>query len=216
MILPDTTQITSATIGARLQRLRLGQNLSVRDLAGKAGIDKNTVLRIEKGLPVSGRTLERVCVALQVYVSRLLLPEPEPGETVVLHRRAAETWWPYPGMGDPFPDEPGDREPAPKAAWHAARGSLTSLAARLPRGKMRSSLLRLWEETTPNAHPGEEFVFCLSGNACVTVAGHSYILAEGDAANFYCAERHTYSPAPDTPEDALPVLLLTVWHDSQE
>ncbi len=215
MILPDLSQLNGATVGARVQRLRLKQGISVRDLADKAGVDKNTVLRVEKGLSVSGRTLERVCGALGVYVSRLLLPEPAEEETVVIHRRASETWWPYPGMGDPFPDEPAGA-PAPKATGAAPRGEVVSLEARLPRGKMRSSLLRLWEQTTPNAHPGEEFVFCVSGTATLTVAGKEFALAEGDAATFYCAEPHTYAPAPDAPPAGLPVLLLTVWHDSQE
>ena len=235
MIVPDSTELLSATVGARIQRLRLKQNLSVRDLAEKAGVDKNTILRVEKGLTVSGRTLDRVCHALGVYVSRLLLPEPEEGEAVVLHRRDAEVWWPYPGMGDPFPGNDSDTDapppltgkatsdndtgpyPTPKVGTQTTpRGFVASLACRMPRGKMRSSLIRLWDETTPNAHPGEEFVFCLSGKANLTVAGRSYLLDEGDAATFYCAERHTYAPAPDTPESSLPVLLLTVWHDTQE
>lgn len=220
MILPDTNQLLAATVGARVQRLRLAQSLSVRDLADKAGVDKNTILRVEKGLSVSGRTLERVSTALGVYVSRLLLPEPDDAETVVLHRRDGETWWPYPGMGDPFPDassgEAANR-PAPKMTGDTLpRGAVTSLSARLPRGTLRSSLLRLWEETPANAHPGEEFVFCLHGAAVLTVAGRTYPLSEGDAASFYCAERHTYAPAPDTAPELLPVLLLTVWHDSQE
>lgn len=235
MIVPDSTELLSATVGARIQRLRLKQNLSVRDLAEKAGVDKNTILRVEKGLTVSGRTLDRVCRALDVYVSRLLLPEPEEGEAVVLHRRNAEVWWPYPGMGDPFPGDDSDMgnlspvengaeisddptpHPTPKVGEQTTpRGFVASLACRMPRGKMRSSLIRLWDETTPNAHPGEEFVFCLSGRASLTVAGRSYLLEQGDAATFYCAERHTYAPAPDAPASSLPVLLLTVWHDSQE
>jgi transcriptional regulator with XRE-family HTH domain len=236
MIVPDSTEILSATVGARIQRLRLKQNLSVRDLAEKAGVDKNTILRVEKGLTVSGRTLDRVCHALDVYVSRLLLPEPEEGEAVVLHRRDEEVWWLYPGMGDPFPGDESDSHgppsvaesvttdgdqsprPTPKVGAQAAtpRGFVASLACRMPRGKMRSSLIRLWDETTPNAHPGEEFVFCLSGKASLTVAGRSYMLNEGDAATFYCAERHTYAPAPNAPPSSLPVLLLTVWHDTQE
>lgn len=215
MVLPNTQKINGATVGARIQRLRLQQTLSVRDLAEKAGVDKNTVLRVEKGLPVSGRTLDRVCDALGVYVSRLLLPEPGEGETVMLHRRDTETWWPYPGMGDPFPDEPGG-VPTPKGTGIAAGGEVVSMESRLERGKLRSSLIRLWEETTPNAHPGEEFVFCVSGRASLRVAGREYRLAEGDAATFYCAEPHTYAPTPDATPGELPVLLLAVWHDSQE
>jgi len=96
------------------------------------------------------------------------------------------------------------------------RGSVASLACRMPRGRLRSSLIRIWEETTPNAHPGEEFVFCLHGSACLTVAGRPYLLQEGDAATFWCAEQHSYAPAPDADPKTLPVLLLTVWADARD
>jgi quercetin dioxygenase-like cupin family protein len=86
----------------------------------------------------------------------------------------------------------------------------------MPHGRLRSSLLRLWDETTANAHPGEEFVFCLAGRARLTVAGRDYLLGPGDAASFWCAERHTYAPEPGTPESELPVLLLTVWLDARD
>jgi len=42
-----------ATLGARIQRFRLLQGLSVRDLAERAGVNKNTILRLEKGLTPS-------------------------------------------------------------------------------------------------------------------------------------------------------------------
>ncbi|MBC8104273.1 MAG: cupin domain-containing protein [Cytophagales bacterium] len=94
---------------------------------------------------------------------------------------------------------------------------MTSLACRMPHGRLRSSLLRLHEETTANMHPGEEFVFCLHGAARLTISGKAYFLNEGDAATFWCAEPHTYAPASGSvPPSDPPLLLLTVWLDARE
>jgi transcriptional regulator with XRE-family HTH domain len=220
--------LSPTTLGARIQRLRIRQGLSVRDIADKAEVDKNTVLRLEKGLPTSARTRDRVCAALGVYVSRLALPEPDEREVVVKHSREREVWWPYPGMGEPSalpllgstPVEElfkGEDAAMEKAAEQLAAGYVTSLACRMPHGRLRSSLLKLYEETTANMHPGEEFCFCLRGRALLTVSGKTTLLEEGDAATFWCAEPHTYAPASGAvPPGEPPILLLTVWLDARE
>ena len=129
--------LSPATLGARIQRLRLRQGLSVRDVALKADVDKNTVLRLEKGLPTSARTRDRIGLALGTYISRLTLPDPEEFELLAQHTRAKETWWPYPGMGEPQPlnGENSDDETEENARLTAAtHGFVTSLACRMPRG----------------------------------------------------------------------------------
>lgn len=220
--------LSPTTLGARIQRLRVRQGLSVRDVADKAEVDKNTILRLEKGLPTSARTRDRVCAALGVYVSRLALPEPDDREVMVKHSRDREVWWPYPGMGEPrslpllgsTPVEDlfkNKEDLLEQAASQLAAGYVTSLACRMPQGRLRSSLLKLYEETTANMHPGEEFCFCLRGAAVLKVSGKTTLLEEGDAVTFWCAEPHTYAPAfgvitPDQP----PILLLTVWLDARE
>jgi transcriptional regulator with XRE-family HTH domain len=67
-------------IGARISALRLELNLTQADLAGRAGVSKRTVERIESGsvgTQLSG--FIRICRALGI-VERLeaLLPEPGP------------------------------------------------------------------------------------------------------------------------------------------
>jgi transcriptional regulator with XRE-family HTH domain len=71
-----------ATLGARMQRIRQRQNLSVRELADKAGVNKNTILRLEKGLTPSYATLNRVCEALGIHIAQLTQPEPDENEPV--------------------------------------------------------------------------------------------------------------------------------------
>jgi len=183
------------TLGARIQRVRQRQNLSVRDLADKAGVNKNTILRLEKGLTPSYATLNRVCEALGVHVAQLTQPEPVEDETIALHSRHDEG-------REPFAED--------------ERVLLSVLSCRLPGGKINSAVLELYDESEPVNHPGEELVFCLRGTAKLTVAGRTYVLQEGDAATFWPAERHSYGPADDTAEEQLPVILLCVWVDARE
>ena len=83
------------TIGDRIQRTRLRQDLSVRDLAERAGVNKNTILRLEKGFTPSYSTLNRVCTALGIHVAQLTEPEPDEGETIALHSRGEEVRQPF-------------------------------------------------------------------------------------------------------------------------
>ncbi|WP_394794459.1 helix-turn-helix domain-containing protein [Armatimonas sp.] len=183
------------TLGARIQRIRQRQNFSVRDLADKAGVNKNTILRLEKGLTPSYSTLNRVCEALGVHVAQLTQPEPDEDQTIALHARAQE-----------------GREPL--AADESVL--LSSLRCRLPGGRVNAAIMELYGESESTTHPGEELVFCLRGSAKVAVAGRTYELGEGDAATFWSAERHSYGPADDAAEEQLPVILLMVWVDSRE
>ncbi|MFY7954169.1 MAG: helix-turn-helix domain-containing protein [Armatimonadaceae bacterium] len=184
-----------ATLGARIQRFRLRQSLSVRDLAERAGVNKNTILRLEKGLTPSYSTLNRVCGALGVHIAQLTRSEPADDDLVSIHRRADE------GRSALALDE---------------TVLLSSLSCRLGGGRLNSAVMELYGQSEPVHHPGEELVFCLRGQAKLTVAGRSYTLGEGDAAVFWSSERHDYSPADEVPEDSMPVLLLLVWLDTRD
>jgi transcriptional regulator with XRE-family HTH domain len=184
------------TLGARIQRVRIKQDLSVRELAERAGVNKNTVLRLEKGLTPSYATLNRVCEALGVHVAQLTQPEPDERETISLHARALE-----------------GREPL--ASDESVL--LSSLKCRLPGGRINAAIMELYTDSSESSnHPGEEFVFCLRGTAKLLVAGRPYVLSEGDAASFWCTEKHTYGVAEGADEEKLPVILLTVWVDTRE
>jgi transcriptional regulator with XRE-family HTH domain len=215
------------TLGARIQRVRLRKEMSVRDLAEAAGVNKNTVLRLEKGLTPSYATLARVCEALGVHVAQLTQPEPEEINTIALHDREQEVRRAYlsefvgkgadPSVADAvvlFQDGTG----MPSFAADE-KVLLSILACRLPGGRLNAAVLELYGESEPVTHPGEELVFCLKGTARLTVAGRSYRLREGDAATFWCSERHSYGPMPedeDEGEDSLPVRVLSVWIDTRE
>jgi len=206
-----------ATLGARIQRIRVRQGLSVRDLADRSGVNKNTILRLEKGLTPSYATLTRVCEALGIHVAQLTRPEPEEGETIALHQREREVRIAYPGEGAALAlSEVAGGGQQPFAADEKVL--LSVLTSRLPGGRINAAVLELFAESETVTHPGEEMVFCLRGAVRLTVAGRSYTLREGDAATFWCSERHSYAPAEEAlaSEEDLPVKLLSVWIDARE
>jgi|GEM_PF-442309 Predicted transcriptional regulators len=220
---PNDANPSPATLGARIQRIRLKQNLSVRDVADRASVNKNTILRLERGMTPSYATLTRVCEALGIHVAQLTRPEPDEEDTISLHHRDREVWYPYRAL------QQGREATAPPNSVIISAGGegrpalaadekvlLSVLASKLPGGRLNSAVLELYAESEPAMHPGEEFVFCLRGTAKLTVAGRSYTLKQGDAASFWCSERHSYAPADETPDEELPVTLLSVWIDARE
>jgi transcriptional regulator with XRE-family HTH domain len=216
------------TLGARIQRIRIRKGLSVRELADAAAVNKNTILRLEKGLTPSYATLTRVCTALGIHVAQLTRPEPEEEDTIALHARENEVRRAYStdlaGLGF----NGAAAADGPVVRFQNAEGMppfaadekvlLSILACRLPGGRLNAAVLELYGESEPVMHPGEEMVFCLKGTARLTVAGRAYRLREGDAAAFWCSESHSYGPAPedDEGEESLPVRVLSVWIDTRE
>jgi len=205
-------------LGGRLQRVRLRKGLSVRELADRAGLNKDTIVKLEKGNTPTYRTLCSVCDALGVTVVQLLKPEADAefGDGVVaVHSRRSETRVPRNHLVVE-PSDPGTvrvRSAEERQVVAADDTVLLSwLACRLPGGKLNSWLLELRDETMPTNHPGEEFLFCLKGSASLTVAGKCYELEEGDAATFWSSEIHSYGPSERAVAAGdLPVLLLSVW-----
>jgi transcriptional regulator with XRE-family HTH domain len=192
--------------------------LSIRDLAAKAGVDKGTLVKLERGQTPTYRTLVRVCDALGISVVQLLKPEADLEEAapslVAVHERAGE--WRVPRAHvelDPDSKDTVRYRPLELRETVAADDKvlLSWLACRLPGGKLNCWLLELRGPTEPTTHPGEEFIFCLRGRVKLTVAGRSYVLEEGDAATFWCAELHGYEPADRLRAKDPSVLVLSVW-----
>lgn len=79
--------------------------------------------------------------------------------------------------------------------------------SRLPNRRVLPSVLELRRSSEVRSHPGEEFVFVLSGRTRLEVGDRSVELAEGVSATFWSAEPHRYAPAD--PEQ-VPARLLSV------
>lgn len=208
----SASSLPAVTLGSRLQRTRVNAGLSIRELADHAGVNKDTIVKLERGHTPSYRTLCRVCDGLGVTVVQLLKPEldDDSASVVSIHTRKSEK---------------GQRSSRKQATETRVRAAgqrellatdnavkLSWLACRLVGGQLNSWLLELTGETETTTHPGEEFLFCLKGTCRLTVSGKTYELHEGDAATFWCAEPHSYAPSDQClTTGQLPVLVLSVW-----
>lgn len=114
-IAPELTdEAVLGELGDRLARLRLQRNLTQRQLAEEAGVDRKAVLRLEGGDPVQLVTLMRVLRALgRLDALDALVPElsPSPIELLELHGRARRR-----ASGRP-PAAQADREEARPWRW---------------------------------------------------------------------------------------------------
>jgi transcriptional regulator with XRE-family HTH domain len=83
-----TDDAVLAELGTRLERTRLERNLSQRELAAEAGVERKAVQRIEAGEPVKLTSFIRVLRALGLLDALdQLVPEPLPSpiELLKLH-----------------------------------------------------------------------------------------------------------------------------------
>jgi transcriptional regulator with XRE-family HTH domain len=114
-----TDEAVLAELGARLERTRLERNLTQRELAGEAGVERKAVQRIEAGESVKLISLIRVLRALGLLdaLDQLVqAPVPSPIELLKLHgksrrRASGARQKSAPVRGKPAPWQWGDELP---------------------------------------------------------------------------------------------------------
>jgi transcriptional regulator with XRE-family HTH domain len=114
-----TDEAVLAELGARLERNRLERNLTQRELAAEAGVERKAVQRIEAGDSVKLVSLIRVLRALGLLDAlEQLVPEPAPSpmEQLNMHghtrrRASGERRGRRPPKGDGTPWRWGDETP---------------------------------------------------------------------------------------------------------
>jgi transcriptional regulator with XRE-family HTH domain len=97
-----TDAAVTAELGGRLERLRLGRNLTQAQVAEAAGLGRRAVMRLEAGEPVALLTLLRVLRALgRLDALDALVPDtgPSPLELLALQGRARQRARPAPSGG---------------------------------------------------------------------------------------------------------------------
>ena len=178
-------------LAARVRRHRLQNKMSIEQLAKAAGVDKNTIVRIEKG---DGRpnlsTLMSICRTLNVSADTLMDLATVESEDYFINRRGEGSW-------------PDDCEPGVR---------VKDLKAKLPWGKMNVVVLEMTGRGKMRSHPGEEITFCLAGKVGIMIGSTAVELNKGDSVLFYGREPHQYYNA-DERKDAQPAIALTVWMD---
>ena len=206
-------------VGPRIRQLRQNRNLTIRELAARAGVSKNTVLRIEQGEPISEAGLNRICNKLQTILPNLLLPVPTETRIIQVHRASNEKWH-IAFRRKRAPKAIRDFDLVADSAERVRLGGLGFVSGFVmshdsvnPSGRLQAATVQLYgEQEEPGfRHSGEEFVYCLAGSVRLTVGAEVQVLAPGDSATFDSSFRHRYEA--DGPE---PATILMVWYEGAE
>jgi transcriptional regulator with XRE-family HTH domain len=173
-------------VGRRLRALREARRLTIRALAEASGLAVNTLSLIEHGkTSPSVSTLQQLAMALQVPISAFFEPE-TPRSRVVFCKRDQHRAQPF------------------------THGSLADLGAGMAQRTLEPLLLTLDPEAgsgpKPIVHPGQEFVYGLTGRIAYTVVDQVYLIEPGDSLLFAAAMPHSWQNVGTEPASALLVL----------
>jgi transcriptional regulator with XRE-family HTH domain len=209
-------------VGPRLRQLRENRGLTIRELAARADVSKNTILRIEQGLPISEPLLHRICNKLQTILPNLLLTPADTPSPIRVHRRDQDQWRiafrkrrAPKAIVDFEPVETSD-ERHRLGTLQFVSGFLNTLDCSLPQGRLQSAIVDLYgDQDEPGfRHSGEEFVTCLEGRLRLTIRDETYVLHPGEAATFESQYRHRYES--DLPPGSPATRMLMVWYEAPE
>ena len=197
--------VPPGVVGARLSRARKRQGLSIRDLADRAHVNKNSVVRLEKGGTPQAMTVVKICEALGLHVATIAHPSPDEGEILSVHRGEDDRWYDLMDFGaGPVADRSltlAERKqlnlPAP----------ILMMRNHLEKGQILTRVIELYDATPARSHLGEEMVYVLEGRVSLSVGSESVTLEQGESATFWSSEQHIYAPAEGS---ALPARVLSV------
>ncbi|MGH3294610.1 MAG: helix-turn-helix domain-containing protein [Trebonia sp.] len=167
--IPDGTRI-----GAQLRAARLAARMTMAEVAEQAGLTKGFVSKLERDLAnVSVASLIRLCDALGVSVGSLF--QTPKGEVVRRDTRPQINF--------------GGRKMIEYLLTPSGEKRLQAILSEIEPGGGSGA--------EPYSLPADvEFVFVLSGQLEVTVAGKQISLGQGDAFTFPADTRHTFRAAP--------------------
>lgn len=210
-------------VGARLRELRNRRKMTIRELAERAQVDKNTVLRVERGHPATDAVLERLCAALHTILPNLTIPDEEWNLPYRVHRAAEGDWKiafnrrSRPSIHPDFTpiDDPDERTRLGRLGF--VTGFQHTHRCLLRGGRLQAATIELYG---PQDHPGfrhmgEEYALCLRGRVRIVFKAGEVVLEEGDAVTFWSHHRHLYESAmPEGHRGPGPQLLM-VWIESE-
>jgi transcriptional regulator with XRE-family HTH domain len=220
----EDTEAAAKIVGPRLRQLREGRGLTLREVADRVGISKNTVLRIEQGHPIAEPILTRICDNLQTILPNLLIPTEAVENQRVKVSRHSETPWRISFRRDRAPRIYQDFDLAPELNERHRIGNLGFVSgffqtqgSALTGGKLEAAIVELYgpQERPGFRHSGEEFVYCISGRLRLTVGPEEHILEPGDSATFWSRYRHRYGSALPLPSDEATRMIM-VWYEAPE
>lgn len=156
------------SVGRVLREVRGRQNLTLDDVAGRAGISKSMLSRIENGQTGSLETLQRLAEALGIHLSTLFqqVEGPDGGAQLVKRGEGLEVV---------------RRGTRVRHTYHLLASE------RGPQRHFEPFLVTLTDksEVFPSfEHPGTEFIYLLEGRIEYRHGKQTYLLGPGDALTF--------------------------------
>lgn len=183
-------------IGVRIRGARIQANLSIREAADLAQISKNTLVRLEQGLPIHISSLEQICRALKVSARRLLAYDSE-GSLIAVHKNSEVVWYDM----NSFTTYQDSAELTPEQLASAGPESdfmpFYHLRSIRDRGGFQPFYIRLTKATDPKTHRGEELIFVTKGIVRLCLGDKSVEIGPHESALFFAGERHCYQPVGD-------------------
>jgi transcriptional regulator with XRE-family HTH domain len=170
-------------LGKRAQRVRTEKNLSIEALAAAAGVNKNTVVRFEKGLSTRMDTVYRICGVLGVSPLHLVEGGLVQGKDYDIKKHAAAE----------KSRQVHRKDRVRREIMHGM--TVGDLNYRLPGGRLSAKVLEITGRGETHTHAGEELLFCLTGTVGFEISDVKGVLKKGDAVFFWGTEPHAYSNA---------------------
>lgn len=182
MTVPAKSFFDQRMLGKRAQRIRVEKALSIEALASSAGVNKNTVVRFEKGIPTRMETVYKICAVLGISPLQLIEGKLIQGRDYDIKKH------------DDSPESRARHVPRKDRVRTVIHHGMTigDLNYRLPGGKLSAKVLEIREKGDVHTHPGEELLFCLTGTVGIEVSHVSAVLKKGDAIFFWGTEPHAY------------------------
>jgi len=178
------------TLGKRAQRIRMDKGLSIESLAKSADVNKNTVVRFEKGIPTRMDTIYKICGVLEVSPLQLMEGKLVKGRDYDIQKHES---------GRKILQVPRDKRVQTDTTHGMIVGDLNY---RLPDGHLGAQVLEIVsrDRNCKKTHPGEELLFCLTGTVGIEISDVTTTLSKGDAIFFWGSEPHCYFNADEKKE----------------
>lgn len=187
----ESFEFNPITIGGRIDRMRSQFQYSIEELADRAGLNKNTVNRVIKGVGKPNlNTFLKLCNALKVSPNDLMAPSVDQND----HYRIIR---------------PTDLETL-RFHTHQQGLRIGLLTNELPQSTMGCMIVEFTEPSTARSHVGEELLVCTSGRIGLTIGEKNVEIGEGEAIIFHASEPHSYYNADPTKEKSTAISALTV------
>ena len=170
-------------LGRRAQRIRSEKGMSIESLAASAGVNKNTVVRFEKGISTRMETVYKICSVLGASPLELVEGKLVRGKDYDIKKHG-------PPASGSTSKHVARRDRVRKTPYHGM--AVGDLNYRLPGGRLSAKVLEIGGKGQWHTHPGEELLFCLTGRVCIEISHVKAVLEKGDAVFFWGTEPHLY------------------------